>query len=98
MIYLNKYHILPTVTFKEELEEIIYYVKRKLKEPLVAKRFYNDVIKEINSLAFMPDRCKQIEGMHDETRILRKTSVNNYIIIYEVNNNTRTSLYFTYIS
>lgn len=67
MIY-HKYHIRPTTTFKEELEDIIYYIKQKLKE------------------------------VYSKTRILRKTSVNNYIIIYEVKNDTRRSLYFTYFS
>lgn len=34
MIY-HKYYIRPTTTFKEELEDIIYYIKQKLKEPLI---------------------------------------------------------------
>lgn len=40
MIYHKQYKILPTTTIKEELEDIIYYIRRKLKEPLLAKRFY----------------------------------------------------------
>lgn len=98
MIYLNKYHILLTATFKEELEEIIYYIKYKLKEPLIAKKFYKNVIKEINSLEFMPERYNKIEGIYDNAKTLRKILLNNYLIIYEVKNNTRTSLYLTYIS
>ena len=51
MIYHKQYKILPTATFKEELEDIIYYIMY----------------------------------------------LSNYIIIYEVKRNTRTSLCFTYI-
>lgn len=88
MSYNNKYQVFPTDTFKEELGDIIYYIKRKLKEPLIAKRLYQNVIKQINSLNFMPERYDRIEYPYDITRILRKTFVNNYIIIYEVKNNT----------
>lgn len=95
----NNYTILPTSTFKQELEEIMYYITHKLKEPLVAKRFYKKVVNEIKSLKFMPERYKIIERIYNnKSKILRKTSINNYVIIYEVNNNTRTSLYFTYFS
>lgn len=97
MIY-HKYHIRPTTTFKEELEDIIYYIKQKLKEPVIAKKFYKSVIKEINSLETMPERYEKLKEVYSKTRILRKTSVNNYIIIYELKNYTRRSLYFTYFS
>lgn len=36
----NKYTIFPTSAFKEELEEVMYYIRHKQKEPLTAKRFY----------------------------------------------------------
>lgn len=98
MSYNKKYTLLPTSTFKRELGEIIYYIKYKLKEPSIAKSLYNNVIKEIQSLEFMPERYKRIENVYDKSKILRKLSVNNYIIIYEVNDITRTSLYFTHFS
>lgn len=94
----NKYQVFPTDTFKEELGNIIYYIKRKLKEPLVAKRLYQNFIKQINSLNFMPERYDRIEYPYDTKRTLRKVLVNNYIIIYEVKNDTRSSFYSTYIS
>ena len=97
MILNNKFQVLLTATFKEELEEIIYYLKYKLKEPSIAKRFYRKVINEIYSLEFMPERYKRIEVIYyNKTRNLRKTFVNNYIIIYEVKRNMRTGIYFTY--
>lgn len=99
MILNNKFQVLLTATFKEELEEIIYYLKYKLKEPSIAKRFYRKVINEIYSLEFMPERYKRIEVIYyNKTRNLRKTFVNNYIIIYEVKRNMRTGIYFTYFS
>lgn len=89
MIYINEYSVLPTLTFKEELKEIIYYLKNKLKEPTTAKRFYKEVIKKINTLNFMPHRFKIIEPMYNKNRILREIQVNNYNIIYEINEDDR---------
>lgn len=97
MIY-HKYYIRPTTTFKEELGDIIYYIKQKLKEPSIAKKFYKSVINEIKSLEILPERNKKINEIYDKTRNLRKASVKNYIIIYEISNNTRTSFYSTYFS
>ena len=56
----NKYTILLTSAFKEELEEIMYYIRHKLKEPLTSKRFYKQVVNEIKSLKFMPEIYKII--------------------------------------
>lgn len=97
MTYIKQYTVLPTATFKEELEEIIYYLKYKLKEQTIAKKFYKKVIEKINSLKFMPERYNKMEQVYEETRDLRKMPVCNYIIIYEVDI-TRKSFYFTYFS
>lgn len=83
MIYHKQYKILPTATFKEE--------------PLLAKRFYQKIIKEINSLTYMPERFQEVNLTDEKNRMLRKMHLSNYIIIYEVKRNTRTSLCFTYI-
>lgn len=97
MIYHKQYKLLPTATFKEELEDIIYYIRRKLKEPLLAKRFYQKIIKEINSLTYIPERFQEVNLTDEKNRMLRKMHLSNYIIIYEVKRNTWTSLCFTYI-
>lgn len=54
MIYINEYKVLPTTTFKEELQEIINYIKYDLHQPIVAKNMYKDIVKKINLLKFMP--------------------------------------------
>lgn len=98
MIYINKYAIHPSNTFKRELKEILYYFKQKLKDPMIAKNFYKNVIKEINSLEFMPERHIKITNYKDKNRNLHRLLIYNYVIIYEVENDTRSSFYFTYIS
>lgn len=96
MIYINKYVIFSSATFKKELKEIIYYFKQRLKEPMLAKNFYKNIIKETNSLEFMPERYIKITNYKDKNRNLHRLLTYNYIIIYEVDNDKRTSIYFTY--
>lgn len=84
MVLINRYTILPTASFKKELNEIVYYLKNKLEEPKIAKRFYKNVIKNMNSLSFMPERYKRIEEVYNRKKNLRRMLVNNYVIIYEV--------------
>lgn len=93
----KKYIVLPTSTFKEELKNITSYFKYNLKEPLLAKRFYKNVSNKIKSLEFMPEKHTIISNFKNNSKLLRKLLIDNYVIIYEVINDTRTSFHFTYI-
>lgn len=98
MIYINKYIIRPAPSFENELEKIYNYIAFKLKEPATAKNFYNQVTKEIYSLQYFPKRYMKIPIYKKRKREIRRLPFNKYAIIYEVDNNTRSSFYFTYIS
>jgi len=87
MTLIDKYTILLTWTFEKEFEEILIYIKYKLKEPKIAKKIYKKVISEINSLQFMPERYKRVQIKSDKAQNIRKMIINNYVIIYEVDNN-----------
>lgn len=98
MALINRYIVRPTATFKEELRDIIKYIKLNLREPLIAQKFYDEVIEKISSLKFMPERYTKIDVSNNRSKNLRKLPVKDYLIIYEVDKNTRTSFYFTYFS
>ena len=85
---INKFTARPSANFKEELKNIIYHIRVRLKEPLVTEKLYNNVVKKIYSLTFMPERYARIYNSKDKTRNIRKLPVNNYLIIYEINKNT----------
>lgn len=91
------FKIHPTATFKNELEDIIYYIKNKLKEPHLGDNFYKTVISEISSLDYMPERYMKILNKNRK-RNLRRLPIDKYVVIYEVDNNTRSSLYLTHLS
>ena len=91
-----KYIIRQTTSFEIELENIYRYLAFTLKEPNTAEKYLNMIIKRIYSLQYFPERYSKIHN--SKNRILRKMPINNYLIIYEVDNNTRSSFYFTYFS
>ena len=86
----------PTASFKAEFKNIMNYIKINLKEPLIAQRFYKKVIEKISSLSFMPERYMKVDISNNKN--IRKLCIKDYLIIYEVNKNTRTSFCFTYFS
>ncbi|MCI9063804.1 MAG: type II toxin-antitoxin system RelE/ParE family toxin [Clostridia bacterium] len=94
---LNKLFIIhPTSTFKKELQNIIYYIKYKLESPFLADNFYKIVINKISSLKFMPERYMKILN-RNRKRNLRRLPINNYVVIYEIDNNTRSSFHFAHL-
>lgn len=98
MIYINKYIIKPSPSFEKEFNKIYKHIAFNFKNPITANNFYNKVITEIYSLQHFPERYMKISSYKNKNRILRRLIVNQYIIIYEVNNNTRTSFHSTYFS
>lgn len=98
MTLTNKFTIFSTANFEEELQNIIYYISYKLAEPMIANKFYDKVIKTIYSLQYLPERYLRVSDFVNKKRNLRRLLIDNYTIIYEVNNNTRTGFYFTYFS
>lgn len=96
MILNNNFKILPTKTFKTELDNIVHYLKYNLKSPLLSRKFYKLVISSINSLKFMPQRHKLIKVKNDKV-YLRKKCICNYVIIYEIDNNSRSNFHFAHL-
>lgn len=94
----NEFTIFPTATFKKEFSNIFNYIKYKLKEPLAADKFYSTILKKILTLNFMPERYVRILYYKNKNKNLRKFTVDNYVIVYEVIRSTRSSLHFTYFS
>lgn len=92
---MNKYKITWSPEFNSELDNILHYLNFKLKEPMVAKNFHLKLQKYLATMEYFPKKFSKL-CISDIT--YRKCVVDKYIIIYQVYENTRTSLYFTYIS
>lgn len=93
---MNKYKVNLTSQFIEELDKILYF---SLYSQKTVKKLYDKIKNSVLSLDFSPERYFRISNMKKYKNLnIRRLPIDNYIIIYEVNNNTRSSLYFTYIS
>ncbi|MBQ9267600.1 MAG: type II toxin-antitoxin system RelE/ParE family toxin [Clostridia bacterium] len=89
MTLSNKYNIQITDNFKDEIANVIDYIVDKLKEPVIAYRIYDKVIKQISKLDFMPYRYPKIQNYSNRQKDLRKLSVYSFRIIYEIDNNSK---------
>ena len=81
-----KYTIDTTPPFEEELERIYFYLSFFLHSKTVAKKLKSKINQEISRLDLFPERYSKVQNIHNKN--LRKMSVSNYIIIYEVDNNS----------
>ena len=86
---IRKYSINITPTFANELEQIYQYMVDNLKVPNIANKFNKKVKKSIFSWTYFPERFSKILISNKDN--LRKIIVDNYIIIYEINSEKRTS-------
>lgn len=80
---MDKYKVIFTKIFKEELQDIFFYIKFFLKEPNIATQIYNKIIFFITGLNYFPMRYCKIKNSKNVN--LHRLIVNNYIIFYEVN-------------
>ena len=72
--------------FEKELDNIYHYLSYVLDIPNIARSFYFNIIKNVFSLAYFPQRFLKIPSSNYKN--LRKMSFKNFIIIYEVDNYT----------
>lgn len=94
---MDKYKIIVTPDFEEELEKIYYYFKFFLKANKIANTFYQTIIDSIFSLEYFPKRYHKLYNYSKCDKDIRKLIIKKYIIIYEVNEQKRASYHSTYI-
>lgn len=83
---MSEYFINISLQFREELERIYFYISYVLSSPHTANKLYFKVKESVLSLNLFPERYSKILITNYSNHNLRKMVVNNYIIIYEVNN------------
>ncbi|NMM65082.1 type II toxin-antitoxin system RelE/ParE family toxin [Clostridium sp. P21] len=87
---MSTYNIQITEPAEEDLYEIGVYISKELLEPETAKKVISKIAKEINSLADMPLRNALVVDERLAYNGIRKIIVNNYIIFYVVNDESKT--------
>lgn len=80
----RKYKIVLSNEAHEDLEDIITYITKELKEPNVARNLHSKIVGEIKKLSFMPERFEMVSDIHLKAQQIRRICVGNYIIPYIV--------------
>ena len=72
----------------EDISEIFTYIAQGLNEPVAAGRVKDAILKCIDDLSVFPNRNPLIVDDSFENKIVRKTIVKNFMIFYEVKDNS----------
>ena len=98
MVYMNNYNIITTEQFELELQNIIKYISSSLQEPITAQKIGRKIRRKISSLNFLPERYIQIANAKFKDGNTRKLILDNYIIIYTIDDTNRQRACYTYLS
>jgi len=81
----EKYDVKLSIEAEKDLQNIIIYIKDKLKEPMIAERYAHLMKSEIKSLEYNPQRYAIIDNNKIKDLKVRKLIIKNYIAFYRVN-------------
>jgi len=95
---MEKYRIIWSPEAKEELDNIHFYIEHYIKEKNLADNIIRKLLTTISNLNYLPEKFEKIQIFKNKTKNVRKMIVNNYVVIYEIQKDTRSSIYFTYFS
>ena len=81
---IKEYKVTTTDTFEDEVKNIYFKIKFYYKKPIKAKNVYNKIIDSIKKLNLFPEKFSKVKNFKNLN--LHRLIINNYIVIYEVNN------------
>ena len=91
-----EYNIKLTEEFLEEIDDICNYITNNLKAPDAANRLRQKVVYNVLLLEKSPRIFAEISKMSKIKRQYRRIVVNNYVILYTIDDNEKT-IYISHI-
>lgn len=91
---MNKWRVVLTPEFKQEFRNIYAYIAEVLLVPDTAKKQALRILEQVEGLNEMPDRFALVEKEPWHSRGLRKLIVDNYIVFYYPNEQTKEVVVF----
>lgn len=86
----SKYSYQFTESAKNDLEQILHYIKIDLGNPTAAFSFMNKFQEAFSNIQLFPNSCpKVINKFLSESIIIRKKLISNYVLYYSVNDNLK---------
>ena len=91
---MNKWRVVLTPEFKQEFRNIYAYIAEVLLVPDTAKKQALRILEQVEGLNEMPDRFVLVEKEPWHSCGLRKLIVDNYIVFYYPNEQTKEVVVF----
>jgi plasmid stabilization system len=86
----SKYSYQFTKSAKNDLEQILHYIKIDLGNPTAAFSFMNKFQEAVSNIQLFANSCpKVINKFLSESIIIRKKLISNYVLYYSVNDNLK---------
>lgn len=86
----SKYSYQFTESAKNDLEQILHYIKIDLGNPTAAFSFMNKFQEAVSNIQLFPNSYpKVINKFLSESIIIRKKLISNYVLYYSVNNDLK---------
>jgi len=81
---MKKYTIELSDVARQDLRGIYEYVAITLLEPGIAAKLTNNILKELDSLKTMPDRCPIFHVEPWKSRKLHRLNINNHSAFFQI--------------
>ena len=86
---MDKYRVeLSSIAIKD-IKRIIRYIKKQLKEPLIAEKYGELFIEEASRLEIFPERHLIVSEDKIKFKNIRRLQVKNYCVFYRINDEKR---------
>ena len=86
----SKYSYQFTKSAKNDLEQILHYIKVELNNSTATTSFINKFQESVTNIQLFPKSCpKVINKFLSESIIIRKKLISNYVLYYSVNDNLK---------
>ena len=82
---IEKFKVLLSIKAKEDLKDIVFYIKNNLKEPAIAGKYAKMIKDEVKGLSYFPQRNAIIDDDIITDLKVRKLIIKNYIAFYRIN-------------
>ena len=87
----SKYSYQFTKSAKNDLEQILHYIKIDLGNPTAAFSFINKFQEAVSNIQLFPNSCPKVinKFLSESIIIIRKKLISNYVLYYSVNDNLK---------
>ena len=93
---MKEYNVKITRRALADMDTVYDYIAHSLQAPDTAEKQYDRIADGIMSLNIFPERCKLFDSQPEHNMGLRQLLVDNYSVIYVVEENTVTILRVLY--